>query len=251
MALISAIIFAQPCGAAPAQQGTFGLSDDWVYYGSQGRAKIVQSDSRVTMELTWTPNTAPSPHYKIAATLLGLSLDGTWLCVTPSCGGQGGKFHADLSSNGNEISVSRTDDPYGQNEWNGLILERAPKNAGSILSALLASGTVEIYDIHFDVDQTIIKPESKPILDEVAALLKQDRSLRLEISGHTDNTGTSQHNIVLSTGRANAVVATLVKSYGIPSSRLIAKGYGDTKPVAPNDSDRNRANNRRVELKRL
>jgi outer membrane protein OmpA-like peptidoglycan-associated protein len=85
----------------------------------------------------------------------------------------------------------------------------------------------------------------------VASLLKIDRSLRLEVSGHTDNTGSDAHNLQLSQGRAQAVVNALVKTYGIDATRLVAKGYGDTKPVAPNDNDADKAKNRRVELRKI
>ena len=84
-----------------------------------------------------------------------------------------------------------------------------------------------------------------------ANLLKADPTLRLEIAGHTDNAGSKEHNAQLSQGRADAVVAALVGQYGIAPGRLVAKGYGDSKPVAPNDNPAGMAKNRRVELRRL
>jgi OmpA-OmpF porin, OOP family len=123
--------------------------------------------------------------------------------------------------------------------------------AADIADALESKGSIDLYGILFDVDKTDIKPDSDKTLDEVAGLLKIDKSLRLEISGHTDNTGTSEHNLTLSEGRAKAVVDRLVSKYGIDAARLQAKGYGDTKPVAPNDNDEGRAKNRRVELKKI
>jgi len=123
--------------------------------------------------------------------------------------------------------------------------------AADIADALATKGFVDIYGINFDVDKTDIKPDSKKTLDEVASLLKIDRSLKLEISGHTDSTGDKAHNMQLSEGRAKAVVDALVKEYGIDAARLSAKGYGDTKPVAGNDTDEGRAKNRRVELRKL
>ncbi len=123
--------------------------------------------------------------------------------------------------------------------------------ASDIADALATKGTFDLYGILFDVDKTDIKPESVKSLDEVASLLKIDRSLKLEISGHTDNTGDKAHNLKLSEGRAQAVVDVLTKNYAIDPARLAAKGYGDTMPVAPNDSDANKAKNRRVELKKI
>jgi outer membrane protein OmpA-like peptidoglycan-associated protein len=123
--------------------------------------------------------------------------------------------------------------------------------AADMAEALRTKGSVDIYGIYFDTDQSAIKPESTPTLDEVASLLKIDSGLKLEVSGHTDNTGAKAHNLKLSEDRAHAVVAALTSSYGIDSKRLVAKGYGDTKPVAPNTSDDNKAKNRRVELRKI
>jgi OOP family OmpA-OmpF porin len=123
--------------------------------------------------------------------------------------------------------------------------------AEEMSKALAQAGKVDIYGILFDVDKTDVKPQSKPTLDEVAKLLKSDSTLNLEVAGHTDNTGGADHNMKLSQGRATAVVQGLVKDYGINSARLQAKGYGDTKPVAPNETEDGRAKNRRVELRKL
>jgi outer membrane protein OmpA-like peptidoglycan-associated protein len=123
--------------------------------------------------------------------------------------------------------------------------------AADMADALATKGSIALYGIYFDTDKAEVKGESKPTLDEVATLLKIDRSMRLEISGHTDNTGDKAHNAKLSQARAQAVLQALVGQYGIDAKRLAAKGYGDTKPVAPNTSEENRAKNRRVELKKL
>jgi outer membrane protein OmpA-like peptidoglycan-associated protein len=123
--------------------------------------------------------------------------------------------------------------------------------APEMAKALSAAGKIDIYGIFFDVDKTELKSESRATLEEVARLLKSDPSLRLEVAGHTDNTGGADHNMKLSAGRAVAVVNALVNSYGIDKARLQPKGYGDTNPVAPNDSEQGRAKNRRVELRKL
>jgi len=123
--------------------------------------------------------------------------------------------------------------------------------ASDMASALQAKGLIDIYGIYFDVDQAFVKPESANTLTEIANLLKGDPALRLELSGHTDNSGTDQHNQELSLARANAVVAALVGQFGIDASRLVAKGYGSSQPVAANDTTENKAKNRRVVLRKL
>lgn len=123
--------------------------------------------------------------------------------------------------------------------------------AADIADALATTGTVDLYGIYFDVDKAVVKPESDKTLDVVASLLKIDRSLKLEISGHTDSTGDKEHNLKLSQDRAAAVVDSLVKKYSIDPARLQARGYGDSKPVAGNDTEDGRAKNRRVELRKI
>lgn len=123
--------------------------------------------------------------------------------------------------------------------------------ANDMAKAIAETGKIAIYGITFDVDKADIKPESKPTLDEVATLLKSDAALKLEISGHTDNTGTKEHNIDLSLSRAASVVKELTTNYAIDAARLTAKGFGDEKPVADNATEDGRAKNRRVELTKI
>ena len=122
--------------------------------------------------------------------------------------------------------------------------------AADIADALATKGFIDLYGIYFDTDKSDVKAESKPTLDEVASLLKIDRGLKLQVSGHTDNTGDKAHNQKLSEARAQAVVAALVTKYGIDSGRLTAKGFGDTRPVAANTTEDGKAKNRRVELRK-
>lgn len=106
-----------------------------------------------------------------------------------------------------------------------------------------------LQQIHFEYDKDKIRKESFPIIDAVADLLKQTSKIKIEVQGHTDNRGQPAYNQKLSERRANSVMKALVER-GIESGRLRAKGYGMTRPIVPNDSDQNRALNRRVQFVR-
>jgi outer membrane protein OmpA-like peptidoglycan-associated protein len=121
-------------------------------------------------------------------------------------------------------------------------------NAASWLSDITTTGHAAVYGIYFDTDKAEIKPESEPALAEMAKLLKNNPSLNVFIVGHTDNTGTFEHNMKLSQDRAASVVNALVSRHGMAAARLKAVGDGPTAPVASNDSEDGRAKNRRVEL---
>lgn len=106
-----------------------------------------------------------------------------------------------------------------------------------------------LYGVNFDFDKATLRPDSEPALNQVLALMKDEPKLAVEIGGHTDNVGKPEYNAKLSDARAASVVQWLVQ-HGIAASRLSSHGYGDTQPLVPNDSDEDRAKNRRVELKR-
>jgi OmpA-OmpF porin, OOP family len=109
-----------------------------------------------------------------------------------------------------------------------------------------SKGHVALY-INFDFDKPDIRPDSRPIIDEVVKLLKTNPGLNLTVEGHTDNVGTPDYNKRLSDARARSVVAALT-AQGIEARRLSAAGYGQEKPIADNSTDAGRAQNRRVEL---
>ena len=123
--------------------------------------------------------------------------------------------------------------------------------AAEMDAAIAGTGKVAIYGIHFDFDSDVIKPESQPTLNEIAALLGSDPTLRLRIVGHTDNQGSSEYNLDLSQRRAASVVSALVIQYGIAPDRLASAGAGMMQPVDTNDTEEGRARNRRVELETL
>ena len=106
---------------------------------------------------------------------------------------------------------------------------------------------IELKNVFFETAKFDLKPESKVELDKLVAFLTVNKTMKGELSGHTDNVGDKKMNLSLSQNRAKAVYDYLVTN-GIDAKRLTYKGYGDTKPKVKNDSDENRAMNRRTEF---
>jgi len=129
---------------------------------------------------------------------------------------------------------------------------RAPAGPATpkIAPALAKDKRVAVYGIYFDFASATLKPESTPVLDEIADALKANPDWNLTIEGHTDSVGTADYNLDLSNRRAAAVRNALVTRYHISGDRLSTAGYGLTRPKASNDTPEGRALNRRVELVR-
>jgi outer membrane protein OmpA-like peptidoglycan-associated protein len=121
--------------------------------------------------------------------------------------------------------------------------------AGEIYAMLTSSGFCPL-NFLFETGKSTIKSESMYLVDEVAEMMQGNETLKVSIEGHTDNVGTAATNKTLSEERANAVMAALV-SKGIDQSRLSAKGWGQEKPVADNETEEGRAKNRRVEIVKM
>jgi outer membrane protein OmpA-like peptidoglycan-associated protein len=115
---------------------------------------------------------------------------------------------------------------------------------------LKQTGQAEVYGIYFDFASDKIKPESEPVLREIADALSHNPAWKLRVEGHTDNVGGDQYNLDLSQRRAEAVKLALVTRYHIAAERLSPQGFGSTRPKEPNDTLAGRARNRRVELVR-
>ena len=126
-----------------------------------------------------------------------------------------------------------------------LMLHKRPKNA----NVTVGKGEIIIkQQIQFAIDSATILPESNGLLTEIAdVLIKNPRIHRVEVQGHTDNTGTPDHNKQLSEDRAKSVAAWL-SSHGVGADRMSPVGYGQTKPLVPNVTAGNRAKNRRVQF---
>ena len=116
------------------------------------------------------------------------------------------------------------------------------------LQPIEVNASIILKNVFFDINKFDLKPESQVELDKLVQLLLENPSLKIEISGHTDNVGKPADNLTLSNNRAKSVVNYLLEK-NIPAARLTAKGYGETKPVADNKTEEGRAVNRRTEMK--
>jgi OOP family OmpA-OmpF porin len=121
-------------------------------------------------------------------------------------------------------------------------------DAAAMAKGLGEAGHIALYGIYFDTDKAVVKPESRPTLEQIAKLLAGQPQLNVFIVGHTDNQGAYDYNLDLSRRRAEAVAAELVKNYRIAQARLRTAGVGFLAPVGSNTNDAGRALNRRVEL---
>jgi outer membrane protein OmpA-like peptidoglycan-associated protein len=117
-----------------------------------------------------------------------------------------------------------------------------------LYDALLKKGRWATQGILFATGKAELQPESRPVLKEIASTMKKYGDLKILIEGHTDNVGAAASNLTLSDARAAAVKAALVSDFGLDAARITTKGFGDTKPAAPNGSAVGRAQNRRVEI---
>jgi len=128
------------------------------------------------------------------------------------------------------------------------MVQEMQATAETMARDISGAGHVAVYGIYFDTDRAAIKPESEPALAEMAKLLRSNPALNVFVVGHTDNTGTFEHNLKLSLDRATSVVNALVGKHGIAAARLKPYGVGSLAPVAANATEDGRARNRRVEV---
>jgi len=154
-----------------------------------------------------------------------------------------GKNYALHSSRSGYLFDSRNFQPT-QTELNN------PFEVTALLSPLKVDQVITLNNIFFDIDKFDLKVESEVELKTMLWLMNSNPKMKLEISGHTDNTGSEVHNKELSQNRALAVKNYLINA-GIKSDRIVSKGYGSSKPAASNDSDEGRAKNRRIEARIL
>ncbi|MFW5774354.1 MAG: OmpA family protein, partial [Tangfeifania sp.] len=125
-----------------------------------------------------------------------------------------------------------------------------PYNLRIELQPVQVGAEMNLYNIYFETDSFRILPHSEPELQKLVGFLETNPRLKVEIQGHTDNTGSTGNNQELSELRAESVAEYLI-AHGIETSRLNAEGYGEKKPVATNETKEGRRLNRRTTIKIL
>ena len=178
---------------------------------------------------------------------------GTSVEVTKSYSQRDGEFLVTLNANKNYLVNVNKDGFLFYSDNFSLKDVEADFNKPFLLNIPLqpidTGSVVELKNVFFEVNKWDLKPESKSELDKLVSFLMKNPSLRIELGGHTDNTGDKKANVTLSSNRAKAVYDYLITNGKIAATRLSFKGYGDSKPKAANDTAENKAKNRRTEFK--
>ena len=161
-----------------------------------------------------------------------------------------GEFLVSLPIN-KEYALNATSEGYLFYSENFMLTEgslKEPYRKDAPLNKIEVGKTVVLRNVFFDTDKFDLKQKSKIELNRLMAFLEKNPTVKIELGGHTDNVGSAKSNQVLSNNRARAVYDYLL-SQGVVAERLSTKGYGDTKPIADNNTEEGRAENRRTEFK--
>jgi outer membrane protein OmpA-like peptidoglycan-associated protein len=127
------------------------------------------------------------------------------------------------------------------------LVNYSEKNQDLLLAPLEIGETLALNNLFFDKGKDALLPTSYPELERLVKLLNDNPAMQIELHGHTDNVGGVKENQLLSENRSRKVADYLIQ-YGIITTRVKSKGFGASKPIAPNDKEENRRKNRRVEF---
>jgi OmpA-OmpF porin, OOP family len=209
------------------------------FHGGHGEARIANGETKIHANGRYTSKWSPGTLRKVRVMADGryfkVYVDDKRLLNVPNADMQRSnriQFYTD----------GQTDKPSLFGNF------RVMAGGKKLYDALSTTGRVATQGIFFDIGSDRIRPESTPTLKEIARMLQEHADLRLLIEGHTDNVGQAAANQALSEKRAVAVRAALVDAFAVPADRLMTKGFGASKPAAPNTTPEGQQQNRRVEL---
>lgn len=179
----------------------------------------------------------------VESTSLAISKDGkNWIAVGTISGGVAA------------IDIKGKANPFDTYSFLKLVDTRATcfgEWPGADIDAIAAIGAGRRVTLDasllFDVDKSVLKPAAENMLHELATEINAIPGARVVLEGHTDSDGSDAHNQQLSEARAESVKRFLIESGGVESTLVHARGYGETQPMAPNDTPQNKAKSRRVE----
>jgi outer membrane protein OmpA-like peptidoglycan-associated protein len=115
------------------------------------------------------------------------------------------------------------------------------------LQKFLVGNKIALKNVFYDYGKATLRPESLMELNQLVKLMSVNTDIKIEIASHTDSQGSTEHNQMLSQARSQAVADYLFAA-GISKDQLVVKGYGETKPIASNDTEDGRQLNRRTEI---
>jgi OOP family OmpA-OmpF porin len=165
--------------------------------------------------------------------------------------GNGARFYMTAQKGALWVNLSVVSDAYDLTVVKQKQMEQVmTANADGWAEQVNKTGRVSVYGINFDTGKATIRPDSEPVLTEVAKMLQANASWAMLVAGHTDNVGAKEMNLTLSRQRAESVIAWLA-GRGVDKGRLAPAGFGDARPVAENKDDEGRQKNRRVDLIKL
>jgi outer membrane protein OmpA-like peptidoglycan-associated protein len=166
-------------------------------------------------------------------------------------------IHAKGTLGGHTVELFAVDDPHNpvvldyhmpDSSFRLKIMKITFPETKGIEKQLETEGKATVYGIYFDFNSATIRPESAPVLKEIAQVMTDHPDWKLSVNGHTDNVGGDAYNMKLSVKRAESVKQALVSEYNIAGERFETAGFGAGSPVDTNDTPEGRAKNRRVEL---
>lgn len=217
--------------------------DIWKIENSEKPDPVTLVSGTVYNKKTNKPMAANIKYYDLEANVeLGVATSdpttGQYKIILPS-----GKKYSFIAQQKEFYPISENIDLKDLSEYNEFAkdLYLLPIEKGEI---------IRLNNIFFEFNKADLKSESFNELDRLFDILKENKNMKIEISGHTDDKGSDAYNKTLSNSRAKSVLDYLVKK-GINANRLTSVGYGESKPVVANDTEENQAFNRRVEFKVL